>query len=362
MRLFRDLLNLASAAAVAGMLLWVFGAEFANSVAPYPFDETIGRHLPAPGSSLRFRTEGWATTHYAEHGLLAVDVEALASRPDTLPPPILVGVWGDSFVQGVHVDDGMKFSSQFRRLLGDDSEVALVAIGQPGWDVTDVVDLVDRYEALYDFEAQLLVLHDLFDFSPNEETFVTDPAFRFVSRERHPPAPRLRSRLAALRLDFVWVSWERLFLAHRNPVGGAPLRWRPGPVPSTAKTWPSWTQLEEVSPAAWDFALDRLVGSSQRRWTIVYIPRIPFFDGGRVQLEEPAVGIVRRFAEHCSARGVEFVDLSDRLKAFYLDRGRSAFGFDNGQVGRGHLNADGHRILAEALVEWSREQGFGVDD
>lgn len=351
----RDTYRLGAAALLAFAALWSFGGEFANSVAPEVLDPAVGRPLPAPGSVRRFRSEGWGTTHYGEHGLLEADLRALRAAP---PGQRLVGIWGDSFVEAAHVDDPEKFSSQYRRLAAGHDAAVLLAIGHADRDLTDVVELVPRYESLFDFDAEVLVLHDLSDVSPNGVTFIGGPGRHFVAREVQVPAPALRATLAQWRLDFVWPSWYRLVVAHRNPIGGEALHLHPGRVHAAETMAPDWQRLEEISSADWAYALDRLAASSSHPWTILYLPRLPFLQDGTVLLEHPAADSARRFAGLCAERGVDFVDLSPRLAAFYRRTHRVPFGFDNGRMSRGHLNVDGHRILAQALLDWSLSVEF----
>ena len=334
----------------------VSGAEFVNSIAPEPFDPQVGRHLPAPGSELRFRTEGAATTRYAAHGLLADDVEARAE--------IEVGVWGDSFVQGAQVADDQKFGAAFRELWNAEASATTVAVGYPDRSIGDVIALLPRYEDLRDFDAHVVLLPDLFDVSPDGKTFFDRPDFRFVERRRDPPWEGLRARVADVRLDFTWFSFQRVVGAKRNPIGGEALRWRVGPAASSAPALRRWPALYEVDPAAWRFALQALRRATDQPVAIVYAPRVPFLDKGRVRREHPVTDLAARFAAMCREEGVDFVDLSPALAKHFERTGQPALGFHNGRMGRGHLNAAGHEILAEALVDWVKstliEEGAGA--
>ncbi len=332
-------------ALASGLLLWAFGAEFVNSIEPEQFDEKIGRHLPRPGAKLRFRSEGWATTRYASHGLLADDVEAKAS--------FAVGVWGDSFIQSAHVDDDEKFGARFRERWVGQPTVTTVAVGYPGRAVADVVALLPRYEAIKNFSAHVVVLPDLFDVSPNGTTFIERPRFEFSEHRREPPWPALRERLARSRLDFLWTPIHRLFVAHRNPIGSEPLRWRVGPVPTEANRWRRWPELYDVDPAAWQFALRELRASTDAPLAILYAPRVPYLDDGRVLLEHPVADLAARFGAMCRQEGIEFIDLSGALAAHFESSGRTPMGFHNGRIGRGHLNGDGQKVLADALILWA---------
>ena len=64
---------------------------------------------------------------------------------------------------------------------------------------------------------------------------------------------------------------------------------------------------------------------------------------------------VRDFAAACSAAGVVFVNMTDVFLQAYADEHILPHGFANTQIGTGHLNADGHRMIAEELARVIRE-------
>ena len=45
-----------------------------------------------------------------------------------------------------------------------------------------------------------------------------------------------------------------------------------------------------------------------------------------------------------------FIDLTPRFLAFHEETGQFPCGFANSQVSKGHWNADGHRLVAEAIA------------
>lgn len=336
-------------------LLWAIAPPFVNSVWPDAWDPRIGRALPPDGSLLRFRTEGWGDTRYGPHGLQAADLRS--------PAPVKIAVWGDSFVQGAHVDDDEKFGARFRRRWGERMPaVTTVAVGYPGRNVTDSWFLMPRYAEFQDFRAHVVVITDLFELSPDGRTFLGPPRWEFVERRRDPPLPRLRRRLAGARLDFLWRPLHRLLVDHRNPIGGEPLRWGPGPAAPTTVSQRTWRDLEEVDPVAWDHVLDRLRARTDRPLLLLYAPRVPFLQDGRLLDEHPARPWAEDLARLCHSRDIDFTDLSAAFAAFHSRTGRLPIGFHNGQMGYGHWNSAGHDLVAEALVEWVAEQRLAAGE
>lgn len=56
-------------------------------------------------------------------------------------------------------------------------------------------------------------------------------------------------------------------------------------------------------------------------------------------------------AQACESAGIVFVDMTQAFQRLYEERHILAHGFANTAVGVGHLNAEGHRLIAEKLAE-----------
>lgn len=61
------------------------------------------------------------------------------------------------------------------------------------------------------------------------------------------------------------------------------------------------------------------------------------------------------FAALCAKHGLIFLDMSDRFAAEYQSKHILPHGFANSAVGGGHLNSDGHRMLADELYSIIQE-------
>ena len=110
-------------------------------------------------------------------------------------------------------------------------------------------------------------------------------------------------------------------------------------------------RLEEYETAltAWFAELRGTAEASGVRLILCYHPHLVPQRDGSVRLEEPESNI-RAFASACQAAGVRFVDLSERFVQAYAEARVLPHGFANTALGVGHLNADGQRLMAEALA------------
>ena len=78
---------------------------------------------------------------------------------------------------------------------------------------------------------------------------------------------------------------------------------------------------------------------------------------GKVSFEDPQRDDKMIFADICRRHNIGFIDLTERFNDFFLKTNKFPRGFANTFPGRGHLNAHGHRIVAEAIFsnELSRD-------
>lgn len=83
---------------------------------------------------------------------------------------------------------------------------------------------------------------------------------------------------------------------------------------------------------------------------IFYHPAASLDSGGKY-IDNNDSGYLKIFSEACDLCGIWFVDMSEDFSRLYKTRRKFAHGFPNTAVSAGHLNADGHRIIAARLSE-----------
>lgn len=83
---------------------------------------------------------------------------------------------------------------------------------------------------------------------------------------------------------------------------------------------------------------------------IYYHPHLALQADGSAKADSPAL-YAEAFAEAAERVGVVYLDLTQDFLEAYADEGVLPHGFANTAAGEGHLNADGHEIVARALYE-----------
>ena len=61
--------------------------------------------------------------------------------------------------------------------------------------------------------------------------------------------------------------------------------------------------------------------------------------------------IKEEFIYNCEEQNIQFIDMTDSFYAMYEQQHKLPHGFVTGVIGSGHLNADGHSAIAEALYQ-----------
>jgi len=79
---------------------------------------------------------------------------------------------------------------------------------------------------------------------------------------------------------------------------------------------------------------------------VLWVPGISYTGG-----PNPPTPIETEVAHACQRQGIKFLDPRDEMLAQFRRTGQPLLGFANTEPGVGHLNAEGHQVVAEVLAE-----------
>lgn len=325
-------------------------AVFDNSLTPVEWNESLQLYTRLSGNPIRWRSEGWGDTHIGKYGLTAGE-DALA---DSSVPKFIL--WGDSMVEALQVPDREKITFVFNRISGG-SPMQGISYGRGGRSVADYYFAMPHYQRVVkNVRANVVLLSGLDDVTPMMDSgsharFHCDPP-RFDNATDIAPtwAGRVIGPwIRALYLEPVYTLYDGV-RNHR-------FRFAPStatPALAGERAAPADCDLDQ----AWRYLVSELKRQSQGIVAFVYCPPdSPVLRDGRVVLETGPVPDVERFRAVCEESGVGFIDMTQPFNGFYEQTGRFPRGFFNSPPGSGHLNADGQRMIAEALLAYFREQG-----
>lgn len=117
----------------------------------------------------------------------------------------------------------------------------------------------------------------------------------------------------------------------------------------------------QAAPGDYDAALAAFIGRIAReseahgvQAVIVFNPAVGIADdGGLYTITKPEQ--LAAFRSLCAENGVRFLDLTDVYMRAYYEQHLLPSGFSNTAPARGHLNAVGHRLIAETVYAAIRE-------
>jgi lysophospholipase L1-like esterase len=327
---------------------WAAGAVFLDTVQPVVFDPQVGRFVATPGSRTRTRGEGWASSEVGEHGIRGLPEGRLPAGPKVV-------FLGDSFVEGLQVDDAERMAQVFGALAARSGlDLCGVGVGQGGDVLADAVFRMEDYASeLEPVALNVLVVNRIEDTLPGNPRpcrarFLAAPLR--LEREDCPPSP-LSLRLAPVFRQFELAA---VFEAYRK-AEALSLRLRPGPAPVPPVAQASPPPPSAQRDAAWDFLLAAVRAHANAPVLLVFLPDVPRLAGGRIRTPSPETPLVEGLARACARNGVGFLDLGPDFDRLFAQTGLLPRGFANTPPGQGHLNQDGHRLVAEAVLRYVEE-------
>lgn len=355
---------------ISSVVIWIVTAIFSDSIPLKEWSPALGRNTFSPGSTYQERREGWATNHVGEHGLIASHREDLDASSQIL-------IWGDSFVEAANVRDSDKMHRRLKSLLYEEpkSKVTAIAVGERYWSIADYRFRIPDYELILN-GVKLHVIHfySLEDTFPDQypggriSLFLSKPTYHFekYDNESHElESPKhsggILNSLCGLRLHFFLVLRTRLTkIARLDGLRFAPgIARKSGDDPNAHRAWnrfldPAWGSAEPPLEA-WRFLLRELDSTTQVPILFVYAPPTPALVNGRLVLANPEKYLADQFASLCQEQGIGFVSLEEPFRRFWEEERRFPKGFHNSRPWEGHYNADGHRLVAEAIRSWIQE-------
>lgn len=120
-------------------------------------------------------------------------------------------------------------------------------------------------------------------------------------------------------------------------------------------------EIQSQHGDSYDILLDSFIkrisdAAGEREVIIFFHPDTAIDREGRFKAEEGMEDVLA-FERACSAYGITFIDMYDDFKELYESKHKFPYGFANTAPGYGHLNADGHGLVAERLADVIKENG-----
>lgn len=321
---------------IGTLLIAVTSPWFVRSYLPRVRSADRNALIFPPHAELRWRREGYATTRIGSWGT--------PGGPERVPNSAIVcALWGDSQAEGVCVSDSDKIASLVTHRSG--GAVQLLSMARSGDNSNDWIRQVavlqrngnrlgDVDQRSVKLDQHVFLVTELADWRVEPDVAVEAENDSLNSVARVVPAFAIQA-IRNVATDG-GTSERRQLRFGLGPKGDQ----RPERQKESAGA-------DDVSSPGEQ--LRRLSDHTRLPCLFVYAPLWPSIVEGRVVVADPDADAFERFASDCSRLGFDVIDLRPLLTAA-AERGDWPRGFHNGQIGQGHYNATGNRLIAERLL------------
>lgn len=329
----------------------MFARALLTSPSTQLFDPAIG-YVNAPNSTLFQAREGFQRLRLNNLGL---NGPPLGPKSPDRPRILFIG---DSITFAAQVPQDRNFVALVGRQL---PRVETVNGGRDALGPQDWVALLGRLEPAVKPDITVLMISrgDGFDLRDAKVRIQRDAAGHPIGVSR---LPTTRDALQEELGPLIRRSALATFLVRRANAEWTSLK--------TGDSWTGW-MIRGGKPAAatrnsGEEVLDRPAIEAQlvdildivkrgRKLVMVSIPAWRYEAHRKVELEPRSQAEAGLFAEAAAKAGIPFIDTGPALAAAYKRTGHPLTGFDNSRIGEGHLNEEGHQVVAAAIADGLRK-------
>ncbi|MBB3208207.1 hypothetical protein FHS27_004034 [Rhodopirellula rubra] len=341
--------------AAGTLLVWGTSPWFVRSYHSRVFDPVCHDWVYPASTQYRWRSEGYATTTIGVHGM---------PGRTNLPPSTterVIALWGDSQAEGVCVADSDKLWSQLESEIAGskNASFAVLPMARSGEDALDWTSRFARVEKQLGVTEHFVLICELEDLESLAES-QSNADSNALAEAAIPGRTDIDVPVESLSVNAVpqWLDLVPDFVVHaaRGLIFDGDtsqirtLRFRPGPVASTAVTQSTQTsatvdpnQPPEAFPAS--VIARRLADATTNPITMIYAPQIPVVMGDRIIRSDAHDSQFRMLEAALAEQGITVIDCRDGLWGAAA-QGHFPHGFNNGRIGSGHLNETGYRVIA----------------
>ena len=287
-----------------------------------------------PGSFILHGTEGRGFHSVDQNGYINIDLPCQADY---------CVVIGASFTQGKEVASGKRFTDILNdKLAVHSNALAVYNCSQDGYYFPDIVKNFYAITQEFSNAGTLVIEIGSMNFSSLQLLdSLTQNGF-----DENQTGKNIVSQLSPLKklsikvkeLFPVYTIFRNQIIAYRN--SSAPQ------MKASEKSADS-----DASYAAFDKTLSLIRAEWDKELIIIYHPSIEIGEDGSLHIIRENAVDVESFGRLCSKNNIIFIDVSDDFIKSYAQNYAVPYGYSNTRMGSGHLNADGHKVIADALYE-----------
>ncbi|MEO1394119.1 MAG: hypothetical protein AAFV90_14520 [Cyanobacteria bacterium J06634_5] len=325
-----------------------------------------------PGLMLSSK-EGFSRTRLNSLGMRAPEL-----APKT-PSEYRILMLGDSYTRGDEVSDGLNFSDRLQAVFEDGSDaqnsqadnatqpttVQIINAGKPSASPASYLYAADFFRQTFAPDATVIQLTEsdlledmttsasefyvekvagnvdadsVYEVSRNEDFGSVDPLAQAITK--YAPFLKPLKQMSVLRVG------GRNFHASVSPT-------EPYEDESFGMEEALALYAEDADLARWTV---HQLNQQFPNLVLVFIPAMNYQDWGEVSSEPRNASLENALTVAAEAQSVPLLNMRSDFRAHYRTQGTHLRGFNNTLPGEGHLNAKGHALIANRLIELYRDR------
>lgn len=270
-------------------------------------------------------TEGISTGKFDDNGF---------NNPEVIDNPDIL-ILGSSHMEATDVPQDKNVAAVMNEIF--DSQYRTYNMGISGHTFTKLVKYLPVSTELFEEDPKYIVLEI-------SNPVVTQSAVDKLRNGTVPTDPSYDKGIVAT------LQKSPFFRLVYQQISGGLLKLFTSPRTTSA---PTAQTPEELSEEAYDgmFSyIQEAMGDSTSQMIIVYQATEILQEDGSVAFDENKEAVAM-FSQKCEEYGFTFLNMMEAFTEMYETEHKLPHGFITGAIGTGHLNADGHRVMAESLAE-----------
>lgn len=288
---------------------------------------------PANSSWIKI-TEGIAWGTFDAQGFNNLQV---IDNPDIL-------LLGSSHMEATNIMQNQTVSYHLQTTLGNEKKIYNMGIS--GHHFAKILQYLPASLSLYDTPPEVIIIEtSSVNLSPETVSSILNRTIEFTPSHDTGIIATLQ-RLPFLRLIYQQLQW-----------GLFDLLFPTGAIYAEKTSSDINSNNEHLDGSHYDILFDYIVNLQEQYDTdiiIFYHPTGKLQEDGSVDFQQDTN--LKIFSDKCNENGIAFLDMTDSFYEMYKDEHKLPHGFITGLVESGHLNADGHAIIARDLCDLIKAQ------
>ena len=279
------------------------------------------------------------------YGIHRVDNRGYVNEDKPLINNGYILIMGASHSQGLHVRQGERYSDLLNSMLGYDNELGVYNVAQDGQTLDQ---MITNFAALTkEFPDSKAVVIEIYrtDYSKFKFDFDEGGLIQ-TSFDYKNVGQNVRNRLSNSKKASIAIKeyLPVINLIKEQMIDKIDMDCRKN------------DELAESEPSCTYEQLNKAFNTLREEYSgnivVIYHPYTNIREDGSVSLDEDEYKA--EFIACCNSNGIDFIDASERTLEL-MENGTAIYGFANTQLGKGHLNKNGHKLLAEMLSDYFGE-------